>query len=173
MTTIRYMLIATLFVATLYAEKVEVVSDSMKADDVKKEVRFIGNAKVTQGKNWITADTIIVYLDANNQAKQYVAVGKKTPSHFYLDQPSGLYKGKADKITYNPVTSVYLLEGHAIVDDLRNIRHLAGEKITIDAKNGNADVKGHKSSHGKGKKPVKFIFDTKPSRKKPKHKGGH
>ena len=35
---------------TLFADKVEITSDSMKAEDLKKEIHFIGNAKI---KKWM------------------------------------------------------------------------------------------------------------------------
>ncbi len=147
----------------VYAEKVEVTSDRMKAIDTKKEVHFIGNAKVKQGKNWITADLIVVYFNKKNQAEKYVATGKKKQAYFELDQETGFYKGHADKVTYDPNTSVYTLIGHAVVDDIENKRHLVGEKITINTLTGNADVVGKATK--KGKRPVKFVFETKDSSK--------
>jgi len=83
----------------LLAEKVQITSDTMKAMDRKKEIHFIGNAKVTQLKDWIHGDEIIIYFDENNETKKYVAKGKVT---FELHQKEALYKGKADKVTYYP-----------------------------------------------------------------------
>ncbi len=137
---------------TLFAEKINVTSNSMTAEDLKKEVHFKDNAKAVQGDSWIHGDEIIVYFDENNQTKKYEAVGKVT---FEFKEKTNHYKGSADKVTYYPVKSTYVLVGKANIDDLINKRHVNGDEITLDMTSGNANVKGSK------KKPVKFIFDMK------------
>jgi len=149
---LNILLVSIFFTLTVSAEKVNVTSTSMTAEDLKKEVHFIGNAKVVQGKSWIHGDEIIVYFDENNETKKYEAIGKVT---FEIDQEKAFYKGSADKVTYYPVDSKYVLTGKAIVDDLMNKRHVNGDEITLNSITGNANVKGSK------KKPVKFIFNTK------------
>ena len=124
----------------------------MKAEDLKKEVHFMGNAKVVQGKSWIHGDKIIVYFDENNQTKKYEAIGTVT---FEFIEEESSYKGSADKVTYYPLKEQYILTGKAIIDDLINKRHVNGDEITLDMTTGNANVKGSR------KKPVKFIFDMK------------
>ncbi len=135
---------------TLFAEKVEITSDSMKAEDLKKEVHFIGNVKIKQLKSWLHGDKVIVYFDENNETKMYEAIGTVT---FEFKNEESFYKGSADKVTYYPVKSQYILTGKAIIDDLINKRHVNGDVITLDMLTGNANVKSNK------KKPVKFIFD--------------
>ena len=137
---------------TLFADKINVTSNSMTAEDLKKEVHFIDNAKAVQGDSWIHGNEIIVYFDENNQTKKYEAVGKVT---FEFKEKTNHYKGSADKVTYYPVKSTYVLVGKANIDDLINKRHVNGDEITLDMTSGNANVKGSK------KKPVKFIFDMK------------
>jgi len=149
------LLVSVFLTMSVSAEKVNVTSASMTAEDLKKEVHFIGNAKVTQGKRWIHGDEIIVYFDENNETKKYEAIGKVT---FEVEQGKAFYKGSADKVTYYPVDSKYILTGKAIVDDLVNKRHVNGDEIILNTVTGNANVKGSK------KKPVKFIFNTKEKR---------
>ena len=141
-----------LFTGSLLAQKVNITSDNMEAADMKKEVHFIGNAKVVQGKSWIHGDEIIVYFDENNETKKYEAIGLVT---FEFIQEKSSYKGSADKVTYYPVKDQYILTGKAIIDDLINKRHVNGDEITLDMITGNANVKGSRE------KPVKFIFDMK------------
>lgn len=139
---------------TLFAEKVEITSDSMKAEDLKKEVHFIGNAKIKKMDDWLHADKVIVYFDENNETKMYEATGLVT---FEFKNEKSNYKGSADKVTYYPVKSNYILTGKAIIDDLVNKRHVDGDVITLDMLTGNAEVQGSK------KKPVKFTFDIEDS----------
>lgn len=141
-----------LFTLTAYADKINVTANSMTAEDLKKEVRFIGNAKALQGESWIHGDEIIVYFDENNQTKKYEAIKNVT---FEFKEKTNHYKGSADKVVYYPVKSTYVLTGKAIIDDLLNKRHVNGDEITLNMITGNAKVKGSK------KKPVKFIFDMK------------
>ena len=146
--TIFFMIISVSFL--LFAEKVEITSDSMNAEDMKKVVHFIGNVKIKQSKNWLNGDKVIVYFDENNQTKKYEAIGSVT---FEFKKEKGFYKGSADKVTYFPNQSQYILVGKAVIDDIINKRHVNGDKIVFDMLTGNAKVKGNR------KKPVKFIFD--------------
>jgi len=148
--------IIAVLTSTLRAEHVEVTSDEMKAFDTIKEIHFIGDANASQGKNWIHGNRIVVYLTQDNKAKEYVVKGNVT---FRIDHAGGLYVGKSDTATYDPKTSVYVLIGHAVVDDLRNKRHLEGAKIVLNTLTGHADVKSGKGK-GKRKKPVKFTFEA-------------
>jgi lipopolysaccharide export system protein LptA len=152
-------------VTVVYAEQVEVTSEEMKAYNLKKEVHFIGDANVTQGKSWIYADRIVVYLDENNTAKKYVAEGNV---RFKAEKNGGLYSGKADTISYDPVRFIYVLQGHASVRDLVNARMLEGAKVVLDMRTSRAEVKGSKEK-GKRPVPVKFIFETDEKPKKKDH----
>jgi lipopolysaccharide export system protein LptA len=140
---------------TLFAEKVEITSDSMQAENLKKEVHFIGNVKIKQLYNWLHGDKVIVYFNENNETEMYEATGSVT---FEFKKENSFYKGSADKVTYYPIKSQYILAGKAVIDDVVNKRHINGDLITLDTITGNANVKGNK------KKPVKFIFDMEKSK---------
>jgi len=147
---LKFIFAIVLGITLLWAEKVQITSDNMKAMDLKKEIHFTGNAKVVQLENWIHGDEIIVYFDENNETKKYEAIGNVT---FELKQKDAFYKGSAQKVTYYPENSQYILTGKAVIDDLVNKRHVNGDEIVLDMTTGNANVKGNR------KKPVKFIFD--------------
>lgn len=142
-------------VQAVFAEKVEVTSTSMKAENLKKEVHFIGNAKVKKLEDWIHADKIIVYFNDKNETKMYKAIGKVT---FEFKNEKGHYKGNSEKVTYYPQKSFYVLTGKAKVDDVQNKRQVKGDEITLDMLTGDSQVKGSE------KKPVKFIFTTEESK---------
>ena len=139
------------------AEKVEITSDSMNAMDLKKEVHFIGNAKVKQLKDWIHADKIIVHLNEKNQAKMYEAIGNVT---FEFQNDKGHYLGSSNIVKYYPVTSVYVLIGKAKVNDVLNNRSAKGNEITVNMLTGNTNVKSKPSKKGMKQAPVVFTFDT-------------
>lgn len=146
---ILFFLFSTLFI---FAEKVEVESDAMHTESVKKEVHFVGNAKVKKEQDWIHADTIIVTFNENNETKKYKAIGKV---NFEFKNEKAHYIGKANTAEYFPLKSLYILTGKAKVDDLLNKRSVKGDKITVDMIAGDSKVEGSE------KKPVKFIFEMK------------
>ncbi len=147
---LKIILFFILIQQTLFAEKVEITSTSMRAENVKKEVHFIDDVHIKQLDDWLHADKVIVYFDENNETKMYEAIGLVT---FEFKDEKSAYKGSADKVTYYPATSYYILTGNAIIDDLINKSHIAGDEITLDMIKGNATVKSTK------KKPVKFIIE--------------
>ncbi|HSR74759.1 MAG TPA: LptA/OstA family protein [Sulfurovum sp.] len=137
-----------LLTQTLFAERVEITSTSMEAQD--KEVHFIGNARVQKANDWLHADRVIVYFDENNETSKYEAIGTVT---FAFKNEKNSFKGSADKVVYNIVKSLYELKGRAVVDDLVKKRHVSSDEIILDMVTGSVNVKG---SH---KKPAKLIFD--------------
>ena len=141
----------------LFADKVEVTSDSMNAIDAKKEVHFIGNAKVKQLKDWIHADEIIVHLNEKNKANMYEAIGKVT---FEFQNEKGHYIGSSNRVKYYPLKSLYVLSGKAKVKDLMNKRSAKGNEITVDMLTGNSQVKSKPKEKGKKQAPVVFTFDS-------------
>lgn len=145
-------LISALVVTIAAAQKVEIISKSFFAKDALKQAHFIDDVDIKQDKSWIKCDLAIVYFDDNNQTIQYDAIDRVT---FEIIRPDHHYKGKAQKVSYYPDTSTYLFAGDAVVDDLLNNRHMAGNIIVVDTITGDAQIKSAK------KKPVKFIFDLK------------
>jgi len=135
----------------LYADKVEITSLSMKAENLKKEIHFIGDAKVKKGDDWLHANKIIVYFDDQNKTKMYQATGAVS---FKFKNKKNNYSGSADKIIYHPLTSKYLLEGKVKIDDLVKKRHVDGDRISLDMITGDLKVDANR------KQPVKFIFYT-------------
>jgi len=134
----------------LFAEKVEITSTSMEAEELKKEVHFIGDAKIIKGGDWLHADRVIVYFGENNETSKYEAIGSVS---FEFKKDEMHFKGNADKVIYNIVKSLYVLKGKAVIDDLVKKSHVDGDEIMLDMSTGSVDVKGS------SKKPVKFIFE--------------
>jgi len=142
--------IMSISLSCIFAEKVEITSDAMHAENMKKEVNFVGNVMIKQASNWLHSDKVIIYFDENNETNKYEAIGRVT---FEFKKENNFYKGSAHKVTYFPVKSQYILTGKAVIDDQINKRHVNGDEIVFDMITGNTNVKGSR------KKPVKFIFD--------------
>jgi len=140
----------------LFAEKVEVTSDSMNTMYAKKEVHFTGNAKVKQLKDWIHADEIIIHLNEKNQARMYEAIGKVT---FEFQNEKGHYVGSSNRIKFYPQKSLYALSGNAKIKDILNHRSAKGDEIVVNMLTGDSQVKGKPKEKGKKQTPVVFTFD--------------
>ena len=141
----------------LFAEKVEVTSKNFYAKDSENQAHFIDDVLVKQGQSWIHSDKLIVYFNDNNETIQYDAIGNVTFEIFKENVPGsidGHYKGSAEKVSYYPKTSKYLMAGNAIVNDLLKNRNIKGNTIVVNTLTGYSSVKGN------SKKPIKFIFDT-------------
>jgi lipopolysaccharide export system protein LptA len=151
----RLLLLSSFYSLSLFAEKVEITSDSMNAENLKKEVHFLGDVMIKQSENWLHGNKVIVYFDENNETNKYEAMGKVT---FEFKKEKSFYKGSANKVTYFPAKSQYILRGQAVIDDKINKRHVNGDEIIFDMITGKANVKGSR------KKPVKFIFDMESSK---------
>ena len=136
----------------IFAQKVEITSTSMHAENAKKEVHFIGDAKVKKLDDWLHADSVVVYFNDNNETEKYEATGSVT---FEFKEETRHYTGSAEKVSYYPLKSLYVLQGKAMIDDLINKSHVAGDEIRLDMLTGDATVKSNK------KKPVKFIIEMK------------
>ena len=134
----------------LFADKVKITSTSMEAEELKKEVHFIGDAKIIKGGDWLHADRVIVYFGDNNETSKYEAIGSVS---FEFKKDEKHFKGSADKVIYDMVKSLYVLKGKAVIDDMVKKRHVDGDEIMLDMSTGSVDVQGS------SKKPVKFIFD--------------
>lgn len=144
------LLLLALLPLLLYAQKVEITSESFYAKDSEKQVHFINNVLVKQGKSWIHSDKVIVYFDDQNQTIQYDAIGNAT---YEVVKGKNHYKGSSNKVTYYPDTSVYMFTGKAIIDDINNNRQINGNIVVVNSITGDADVKST------GNAPVKFTFD--------------
>lgn len=140
-----------LFLLTpLFSQKIEITSTSMEAKNLKKEIHFIGNAKIKKNNDWLHADKIIVYFNENNETKKYEAIGNVA---FLFKNEKSFYKGSASKVIYHPLLSRYILFGNAMVSDVLNKREIKGNEIMLNILTGNAKVKGSKQA------PIKFIFE--------------
>ncbi|MBN2767782.1 MAG: lipopolysaccharide transport periplasmic protein LptA [Campylobacterales bacterium] len=141
-----------LFSIFCVGEKIEIKSLNMEADDFKKEVHFNGDVKIKEGKSRLDSNDAVVYLDAQNKAKEYKATGNVV---FYINKDGNEYKGKAGEVRYFPNTNIYHLSINAEVEDIINKRVLTGNKMILDMNKKQVKVDGKKN------KPIEFIFETK------------
>ncbi len=153
----KAVLLLLLSMRALVAEQVEIISDTMFANQLQKEVFFEGNVKISKEKSHILSNKVNVYFDEGNQTKMYSAVGNVS---FELFSTKGHYSGRSEELDYLPLKDTYLFRGKVEIFDLINHRKIFGEKVTIDMQSGTAEILG------KPKQPVRFLFDVNQSEEK-------
>lgn len=145
-------MLLTIFALGAKEVPLEVKADHFTNIDKEKKAIFEGHAYATQGKSWVRGDKFIVLFDQDGNAREYQAIGNV---HFEIVKPKQHVKGKSGRLTYQVSDDTYLLEEHAVLDDLLNKRKMEGERIFLDNKGGRATAESGK------KGPVKFIFQMK------------
>ncbi len=159
--------IVTFFMAVLsvaYASEVEVTADKFYADEKKQISVFEGNVKVVREKDKLTAKKLTIDFDAKKQPLRYIATGNAKGNMVVNEKK---YYGEAEKMTYDPNKSVYVLEKKAFLHEIETDKKVYGDFIRVDQISGQYEV------DGKGAAPVKFIFkveDKKSDEKKPSEK---
>jgi len=149
---VKYLSILALSIMPLLAGNLEITSDDFLYKDGENTAKFIGHVVANQAKNVIHSDTLIVFLDNNNEADRYKAIKNV---YFEIVNAKKDINGTCNTLNYFPKEDKYVLVGNVVINDRKNNRKVYGDKITINNKKGTSYV------GSSGKKPVKFIFKVK------------
>lgn len=155
-----------LFITTtlLFSQTDKLIIDAknFETNDANGLSIFTGNVKLKMGKDRLNSDKLEIYLEANSKGKakkplKYIATGNVS---LELYSNAKHYKGKGDKIIFNPNTKEYTVIGNGYLNEVSEEKELYGEKIFINQITGNARVSGTE------KKPVRFILNIDNGNKK-------
>lgn len=152
---IKFILLCSFF-SSLYAAEVHVSADKFFADETKRISVFTGNVKVVKEKDNLSAQKISIDFDDKKQPIRYIATGD---SKVNMEVNGKKYYGEAEKMTYEPSKSLYILEKKAFLYDIGSDKKVYGDYIRVD------QISGHYEVDGKGKNPVKFIFKVEDQKK--------
>lgn len=140
----------------LYAANVEVTADKFFADETKRISVFDGNVKVLKENDKLTAHKVTINFDEKKQPIRYIATGEAKVN---MTMNGKKYYGEAEKMTYEPATSIYILEKKAFLHDIETDKKVYGDYIRVEQLN------GHYVVDGKDGNPVKFIFKVEDTKK--------
>lgn len=154
----KYIKLTILFLmlTSLHAGEVQITADKFFADETKKISVFDGNVKVLKENDKLTAKKVTIEFDAKKQPIRYIATGDAKANMMMKDKK---YYGEAEKMTYEPAKSLYILEKKAFLHDIETDKKVYGDYIKVD------QVSGHYEVDGKGGNPVKFIFKVEDQKK--------
>jgi len=143
-------------------EKLIIDSNHFETNDSKGITTFTGNVKVKKSLDKLNSQKLEIYMKPNSKGKakeplKYIATGKVD---FEIHSNGKVYKGKGDKVIYNPSTQEYTVIGNGYIKEEIEQRELFGENIYINQLSGNAKV------IGKENEPVRFIINIESGSKK-------
>lgn len=138
------------------AAQVEVTADKFFADEKKQVSIFEGNVVVIKEGDKLVANKVIIEFDAKKQPLRYIATGNAKAN---ITMNAKQYYGEAEKMTYEPPKSLYILEKKAFLHEIETDKKVYGDFIRADQISGQYEV------DGKGKAPVKFIFKVEDQKK--------
>ena len=145
-----------------FAQQLEVTADRFTHVEKENKAIFEGNAHAIEGKSRVDADRFVIFLDKNNEAREYLAKGNVS---FEIVKPDQHVKGSCKELIYYVSRETYLLKGGAHIVDMLNKREMIGEELFLDNRKKEAKAR---SDH---RAPVKLIFQMKEAKKSKKRKG--
>lgn len=144
-------------VTVMFADTQKLIIDAsnFETNDLKGLSIFTGNVKLTMSKDKLNSDKLEIYVKPQTKGKnkkplKYIATGNVD---FEIFSNKKHYKGKGNKVIYNPKKQEYTVLGDGYLKEVTEDRELYGEKIFINQQTGNAKVSGSKE------KPVRFILN--------------
>ena len=158
---LKLALASTLVFANANTEKLIIDAKNFETDDKKGISIFTGNVKLKMAKDRLTANKLEVYMKPKAQGKnleplKYIATGNVS---FTIFSNGKHYKGKGNKVIYDPKKLEYTVLGKGYLNEVTEDRKLYGEKIFINQETGNAKVSGTDN------KPVRFILNIDSGKK--------
>lgn len=138
----------------LLAEQVKITADAFEGNEKKGITIFSGNVKIKKESDELNASKVTVFTDKERSPYRYEAEGSVS---FYIDLPdnNATYKGDAGKVVYLPLKQEYQFYTDVHLYQLGTNRKVFGDKVMLNAIDGNA------KALGKEKAPVIMIFNVK------------
>jgi len=145
----------------LLAEQVKITADAFEGNEKKGITVFSGNVKIKKENDELNASKVTVFTDKERSPYRYEAEGDVS---FYIDLPdnNATYKGDAGKVVYLPLKQEYQFYTNVHLYQLGTNRKVFGDKVMLNAVDGNA------KALGKEKTPVIMIFNVKEKDEKKK-----
>jgi len=148
------LLISILVLSSLaIAGGLEVTSKDFFYKEGDSKAEFSGNVVAKEGDSVINSNKLIVFLDKNNEAKKYKAIGNVRFTIKNRKKGRDI-SGSSHSLTYLPNEDKFILIGNVALHDNAKNRDVYGDQVIVDNKKGTSVAKSN------SKKPVKFIFNT-------------
>lgn len=134
----------------IFAEQIEISANSFYANEKSGQNVLSGNVRVKKDKDKLSSDKLDVLVDKNRQPIKYVATGN---AQFEVVLNEKLYKGSADKLSYDAQKDIYEMSGNAYIEEPTSNKKIYGDLIIVDKRQNIYRVQS------KENKPARFIFE--------------
>jgi len=149
----KFLFIVAFFITLIDAKELKIKADYFESDEKKGKTLFRGNVYISKGFDEINASKVIIYTNKKREPLKYIATGDVK---FRIeDKNKNRYKGKAQKVIYNPNKKVYEFYGNVFITQLNDKKEIKGDEVFLDVTSGKAHAKGVSNN------PVIMIFDIK------------
>lgn len=140
-----------LLASSLISQELKIKANSFHADEKKGISIFEGKVNIIRNEDELNADKVTVYTDGKNQPIKYIAEGKA--SFTIVTKDKSTYKGKAEKVIYQPNTKEYYFFSNVHLKQINEKKEIIGNEVVLKTIEGKAYAKGAK------KEPVIMIFN--------------
>jgi len=149
----KTLLFLSMFICLLHSQELKIKADYFESDEKKGISLFRGNVHIKKGFDEINASKVTIYTDKQRHPVKYIAQGDV--SFTIEDQHAKRYKGKAQKVVYEPLKQEYRFYTDVFLKQIGDKKEIRGDEVVFSAKSGKAYAKGVEDN------PVIMIFDIK------------
>lgn len=112
------------------AQLAKITADSVEINNKTGVAKYIGHVQAIQGTTKITAETVTVFRDSNQNVEKIVAVGTPAKYSTTLDTSNRPFDSSAHRIVYLPQMGKIFLDQNAVLKLADN--SFSGESINYD-----------------------------------------
>ena len=150
-------LLILLFFITLHAQELKIKANFFESDEAKGKTLFKGDVFIQKGYDEINASQVVIYTDKKKNPIKYIAQGDVSFS--IEDEKKNRYKGKAQKVVYEPSKQIYKFYTDVYLQQVGEKKEIQGDEVFFDIHSGKASAKGVQN------RPVIMVFDIKEEKK--------
>lgn len=134
-------------------------ADKLTVDQKNGIATYTGSVIIQQGTLVISADSIVIHTNADNNVEKMIAQGKPARFQQQPDKDQGLVTAAAKQITYTPDNQRLLLIEDASVE--QNGAVMSGPRIDYDLVKEVMKAAGHSSTDGNNAQRIEIVIPPK------------
>ena len=147
----KYIILFTLLLSSLFAKELIVKANSFKADEKAGLSVFEGNVHIIKERDELNASKLTIFTNQEHEPTQYIAIGDV--SFTIVTKNGALYKGMAQKVIYKPSAKEYYFYKDVYLKQVDEKKEIIGNEVVLNTISGKAYAKGEQSG------PVIMIFN--------------
>jgi len=147
----KYIILLTLLLSSVFAKELIVKANSFKADEKAGLSVFKGNVHIIKEHDELNASKLTIFTNKKHEPTKYIALGNV--SFTIVTKNGALYEGVAQKVIYKPLTKEYYFYKDVYLKQVNEKKEIIGNEVVLNTIDGKAYAKGEQSG------PVIMIFN--------------